>query len=791
MEALLRHPSLVRSLAWTVAVFSLTVLAAAAVVRSTVLNPGFHGRVLDEERAYQRVYDEVLVDPRLAPVLRDLLGRLPVPQSAVTSNIKVVIPPETLRAMCERQIVETIRYLEGDRVGLRLTVDLEPLLANMERLSQVYFADAVASLQERSEPDFDVFRKRLSDVAERLLADDPVGELPALALSPDQAAAATAALLRLVPEQQRAELGPEIQAALDNGDAASALAAVAPAAFSEHVRAAAEALLRNAGGRTWVIAGDLGTADGAPSQARQARSVTRLFRQVVEPAAATLGVAALLLLWSATPPPTGRRVVPLGWALAAAGTLTALAALLVRVTVADSPYRPPSSWPPTAVRLIEDIQATAVERIVSTTSVVALILLAPGALLVGVEWLRQNGRTVHIPVEPRHALALIAAVSAATLAGTMLVPVAMAGPSPRVCQGSSRLCDVRYDELAQLASHNAMATTADRFIGPLQDPDLVGQLNVGVRTLLVDTHRWERPEEIAARLATSEFPPELRRGLTRFLARVNPHRPGLWLCHSVCGAGAVELNAALRQIGDWLRAHPTEIVTLIVQDGVGPRETASAFEQAGLTDLLHEPDRDPDRAWPKLKDMIDSGRRLVVFAEKADGPASWYRNFYRYGMETPFAFSSPREMTCAPHRGGTGKRLFLLNHFITADGGRRLDAGKVNSREYVLDRVHACERRRGRQVNFVAVDYATLGGARAAVDALNSERLSDSDAAVTGSHRQSDRRSLPAQRPHDKSRPGSLRMPRRPARQSSALARDRHRSPSKRTPGRYEQPGQL
>jgi hypothetical protein len=171
-----------------------------------------------------------------------------------------------------------------------------------------------------------------------------------------------------------------------------------------------------------------------------------------------------------------------------------------------------------------------------------------------------------------------------------------------------------------------------------------------------------------------------------------------------------------------MRAHPTEVVTLIVQDAISGEDTEQAFAQAGLTDLIHTPDPDPAKPWPTLGDMVDSGRRLVVFAERADGPAPWYRNFYDYGMETPFAFRTPDAMSCVPHRGGSDKRLFLLNHFITIDGGSRLDAGKVNARQYVLDRVHRCERERGRPVNFVAVDYTTIGDAGAAVDELNSQR---------------------------------------------------------------------
>ncbi|MFE7763088.1 PI-PLC domain-containing protein [Streptomyces sp. NPDC057438] len=348
-------------------------------------------------------------------------------------------------------------------------------------------------------------------------------------------------------------------------------------------------------------------------------------------------------------------------------------------------------------------------------------------MLVTVGWAWQTRPSLRLPAGRRHGLALTVGVSICALVGTVVAPAAMTGPTPRICQGSSWLCDARYDEIAQLAAHNAMATTADRFIGPLQDPDIVGQLNAGVRALLIDTHRWERPEEVAERLATSEFSPELRQQLTRVLTRVNPPRPGTWLCHSVCGAGALELEPTLRQIGDWLRTHTTEVVTLIVQDGISPQQTRNAFEQAGLADLLYEPDPDPNRPWPTMENMIDSGRRLVVFAEKADGPPPWYRNFYRYGMETPYAFRSPGEMTCTPNRGGTDKRLFLLNHFVTADGGRRLDAAAVNSRRQVLYRAHTCERQRGRPVNFVAVDYATLGDARSAVDTLNAERFQGDD----------------------------------------------------------------
>ena len=123
--------------------------------------------------------------------------------------------------------------------------------------------------------------------------------------------------------------------------------------------------------------------------------------------------------------------------------------------------------------------------------------------------------------------------------------------------------------------------------------------------------------------------------------------------------------------------------------------------------------------------MVETNDRLVVFAENAEGPAPWYRNYYEYGMETPYAFTSPEEMSCRPNRGGTGKRLFLLNHFITDSGGSRIDARAVNDKDFVLERARRGATARGRPVNFVAVDFANLGSVRSAVDALNASRTPD------------------------------------------------------------------
>ncbi|MFJ8061461.1 hypothetical protein [Streptomyces sp. NPDC096142] len=711
--------SLPRLAALVLAVLATAVLTTTATARSTVVSPGFYRSALNEQKAYDRLYDQVLVDPRTAAVTRELLARLPVPEAQVTANLKLVLPPETVRDLTERQIDAVVGYLSGERDTLDLTVDLRPVLANLHDLARIYFGDLVASVQGRPEPDFRRFSTDLTAALGAVVGGHAPAGLPSLPLTGAQADQAAATLVSGLPAAERGALRPAVETALRDGDVATALATVAPAVVTDRTRTAADRLRAAVDGGTWNLTDALAASGNDLAALHHARAGTAVGLGLAESLAAALLAVALVALWRlGRSAPPGRRLLPLGWSLTGGGVLAGLLALAFRLISGGRVIDPPGSWPPSLARLVDDVQRTALDRLTATAVTTALVPVLAGALLTGVGWA--------LLVRPRVTLprlrgpALVA--GGAAVAGVLLVPDAVTPVAPRTCEGSAALCGRSYDEVAFLTSHNAMSTTVDRFIGPLQDPGIPAQLDDGVRALQIDTYRWERPDEITQRLAESDFTPEQRRFVATAVDTFNPPRAGLWLCHSVCRAGAVALVPALRGIGDWMRAHPTEVVTLIVQDAISGEDTRKAFAQAGLDDMVHTPDPDPAKPWPTLGELIDSGRRLVVFAERADGPAPWYRNFYDYGMETPFAFRAPEEMSCVPHRGGSDKRLFLLNHFITVDGGSRLDAGKVNSRQYVLDRVHRCERERGRPVNFVAVDYTTIGDAGGAVDALNSER---------------------------------------------------------------------
>lgn len=719
----------VRLLAYLVAIGCLLTLAVAETTRGTVLDRGYYQGVLEEEGAYERLYDEVLVDPRARPVTTSLLARLPMEGAVVTANLKTVLPSTTVRKLTDEQIAGVVDYLRGDEEVLSVSVDLQPVLENLDRLLRTYLGDLVAGPEEGGGADLETTVEQIDTVLRQVSAGQRPTTVPRVRLNARGVEQASDVLLSEVPDAERAGLRPRVEQALGVGDAATALALVGPhltdGRFQEGREKGKQELLRIARGGQWDVVEDLRGAGVDIGLLESARQATRYADGPAQVAAVVLGGLAVVFLWLTGPPGRKRRLRTVGWLLTVGGALVAALFAVVRWWAADLLWEAPASWPTSLGALVAELESTALSTLTRSGLLTAVAPLVVGVVLVAgcTLWLRRENQR---PLSRRSRTGLLGGgavlTAAAVVFGMALAPAVARHPGRPHCNGSAALCDLRYDQAAYLATHNAMSTTDDGFLSPLQDGDLTSQLDDGARALLLDTHTWERPDEITERLRVSDFAPRMRDRITEVVDQSGPTRPGLWLCHAVCRGGASPLVEKLEEIGSWMREHPREVVTLIVQDGISGEQTASAFRQAGLEDLLHTPDGAPQAAWPTLQQMIDEGERLVVFAEQADGPAAWYRNFYRYGMETPYAFSSPQEMSCRPNRGGTDKSLFLLNHFVTRGGGSRLDASEVNAEDFVLQRAHRCAAERGRQVNFVAVDFMNLGDAKAAVDALNAER---------------------------------------------------------------------
>src|SRR5690606_7104494 len=314
-----------------------------------------------------------------------------------------------------------------------------------------------------------------------------------------------------------------------------------------------------------------------------------------------------------------------------------------------------------------------------------------------------------------------AVVLAGGMAAAVLVLVAMEVQGERTqrevmrCNGHAELCDRRLDEVVFAGTHNSMSAASLGWIFPNQDHGIVQQLEAGYRALLIDAHYWGEAQSIQRHL--EPFPAECRTAALGALARATPSRPGVFLCHGLCGLGATPLTTVLEDVASFLRRNPREVVILSIEDYVQPEDVVAAFRASGLLELVYEAE-DSDE-WPTLREMIERDERVVVFADHRGGEPSWYLSFAAYVQDTPANVRGPEGFTCTHNRGDPEAPLLLLNHWISALPPDRVSAARVNRRASLLAHVETCRKERDRMPNIVAVDFGSIGEVLRVVDDLN------------------------------------------------------------------------
>jgi hypothetical protein len=303
------------------------------------------------------------------------------------------------------------------------------------------------------------------------------------------------------------------------------------------------------------------------------------------------------------------------------------------------------------------------------------------------------------------------------------------------CNGYAELCDRPYNDVAFVATHNAMSA-ADQpgwFI-PEQPTGLIGQLDAGVRVLLIDTWYGQtttNPGLVAtalsshgAALAEAEqlFGAAAVTSALRLREALSPAPTGPvmpYLCHGLCELGATQLEPAMAEVRAWLDAHPREVVTLIIEDHVSPADIATVFTQAGLLSDVYTPE--PGKAWPTLGQMIDSGHRLVVMMEQHGGGAAnpWLMQGFGVIQDTPFSNPTVASLSCTLNRGSADNPLFLMNYWLNNYQSLVSDARRINAYDILWPYLQRCEAERHHLPNFVAVNYYNQGDVFRVVNRLN------------------------------------------------------------------------
>ncbi len=300
------------------------------------------------------------------------------------------------------------------------------------------------------------------------------------------------------------------------------------------------------------------------------------------------------------------------------------------------------------------------------------------------------------------------------------------------CNGAPELCNRPLDNVVFAGAHNAMSSEdIPNWMFPQQERGVRSQLVDGIRALLIDTH-YGRPvgghiktdlesehasmEKYAEAIGEEGVAAAMR--IRDRLVGLAEGPPGVYLCHGFCELGATPLVDMLHTVHEFLVENPSEVVLMIVEDYVEPEDLAAAFNESGLVELVYK--GAVTTPWPTLREMIDNGERLIVFAESGREGIPWIHPAFDTIQETPYTFHKPEEFSCAPNRGGEAGSLFQINHWIeTAPTPLPKNAAIVNAYDVLLRRARKCQEERGHLPNILAVDFYRTGDLFRVVRVLN------------------------------------------------------------------------
>ncbi|OAX83382.1 hypothetical protein ACJ72_02257 [Emergomyces africanus] len=286
---------------------------------------------------------------------------------------------------------------------------------------------------------------------------------------------------------------------------------------------------------------------------------------------------------------------------------------------------------------------------------------------------------------------------------TLLLPLGLLAQTE--CNGLPEYCNRRYSELSFVGAHNSP------FVGFLpqhnQEISVVSQLNLGIRYLQGQTHLNARGK--------------------------------LRMCHTSCfleNAGG--LDAYLRKVKSWLDDNPDEVVTLLVTNGdrLDISRFDEAFRNSGIVPYAFVPPSSPHKLamdeWPTLQQMIQSGKRLVVFLDyEADMERVPYiLDEFTYYWETPFDTTDPLFMQCKidrPPNANPEGRMYIVNHYLDIEKvgvlfPDRLSAPRTNAptgKGSIGAQIELCTSIHGRKPNVVLVDFLNQGDVLRAQDMAN------------------------------------------------------------------------
>ncbi|TCD64871.1 hypothetical protein EIP91_003537 [Steccherinum ochraceum] len=293
-----------------------------------------------------------------------------------------------------------------------------------------------------------------------------------------------------------------------------------------------------------------------------------------------------------------------------------------------------------------------------------------------------------------------------------------------VCNGHAELCDRNYGNVTFMGAHDSFAFSEDPFaLARDQEVDIPTQLGLGVRLLQAQSHMY------------ATYP---SRWSSFIYFRVNPGTTVncISATRDLFDGGTV--LDYLETVHTFLNDNPNEVLTFIFTNPEGvslPDVWAPAFEQSGIADLAYVPPTVPMKQsdWPTLGELIDSGKRVVVFLDAGadtDRSVPYILPEFEMVWETPFSVTDDTFPCSVDRISGplsTEDHMYMINHSLNInvfDTGIIIsdpeDAPTTNGVTSIIANANGCAPfAAGRAPNFVLLDFVNLGKGLQAVNQLN------------------------------------------------------------------------
>ena len=213
------------------------------------------------------------------------------------------------------------------------------------------------------------------------------------------------------------------------------------------------------------------------------------------------------------------------------------------------------------------------------------------------------------------------------------------------CNNYPELCSRNYSNITYIAAHNSPFVNPNNAAAN-QDYGVIAQLNDGIRMLQGQTHSVNNT---------------------------------IYYCHSSCNllnAGTAE--AYFTNITTWVRAHPFDVVTLLIgnSDFRNVTDYVTPLQASGLSTYAYRPPKIPMAIsdWPTLSSMILMQKRVVIFmdykANQTEVP--WILDQFSQLWETPFSPTNA-DFPCTQQRPpglsqqDAKQRMYMANHNLNTE----------------------------------------------------------------------------------------------------------------------------